>query len=77
MHTLHYLQAAHQCASYLQVGLKGAVHITGGGFPENLPRVLPAGCACQIDTSSWQVPPLYQWLQKAGAPALYYQFVNS
>ena len=41
-------------------------HITGGGLPGNLPRVLPAGCDAVIDESSWTWPPLFQWLQRAG-----------
>lgn len=48
------------------VGYKGAVHVTGGGFPENLPRVVPEGCACEIDRASWQIPELFKWLQAAG-----------
>ncbi|MDP1540582.1 MAG: phosphoribosylformylglycinamidine cyclo-ligase [Moraxellaceae bacterium] len=41
-------------------------HITGGGLPGNLPRVLPKGCDAVIDESSWTWPPLFQWLQSAG-----------
>ncbi len=41
-------------------------HITGGGLPGNLPRVLPAGCDAIIDESSWTWPPLFQWLQAEG-----------
>lgn len=41
-------------------------HITGGGLTENLPRVLPKQLAAQIDTQSWQLPELFQWLQQAG-----------
>lgn len=41
-------------------------HITGGGLPGNLPRVLPEGCDAVIDESSWQWPPLFQWLQQQG-----------
>ncbi|MDZ4297689.1 MAG: phosphoribosylformylglycinamidine cyclo-ligase [Moraxellaceae bacterium] len=41
-------------------------HITGGGLPGNLPRVLPEGCDAVIDESSWTWPPLFQWLQSAG-----------
>ncbi|GMH38502.1 hypothetical protein BSKO_06386 [Bryopsis sp. KO-2023] len=49
-----------------EIGLKGVVHITGGGFPENLPRVIPDGLACKIDKSSWDVPEIFKWIQKAG-----------
>ena len=41
-------------------------HITGGGLPGNLPRVLPEGCDARIDESSWTWPPLFQWLQAQG-----------
>ena len=41
-------------------------HITGGGLTENIPRVLPEGCAARIDTDSWQLPPVFQWLQQNG-----------
>jgi len=41
-------------------------HITGGGFWENIPRVLPDDCSAQIDKSSWQWPAIFEWLQNAG-----------
>lgn len=41
-------------------------HITGGGLPGNLPRVLPEGCDAIVDESSWTWPPLFQWLQAEG-----------
>jgi phosphoribosylformylglycinamidine cyclo-ligase len=41
-------------------------HITGGGLPGNLPRVLPEGCDAIVDESSWQWPALFQWLQAEG-----------
>ena len=49
-----------------QAALKAIAHITGGGLPENLPRVLPAGCGARIDLRSWRRPPLFDWLQAAG-----------
>lgn len=50
--------------------LKGLAHITGGGFPENVPRVLPDGLAAEIDASAWPLPPVYAWLVDIGvAPA--------
>ena len=39
--------------------LKGAAHITGGGFIDNIPRILPEACAAQIDTASWTLPPVF------------------
>lgn len=41
-------------------------HITGGGLLENIPRVLPANCKAVINTSSWDLPPVFKWLQKNG-----------
>ncbi|MGR8921456.1 MAG: phosphoribosylformylglycinamidine cyclo-ligase [Gammaproteobacteria bacterium] len=41
-------------------------HITGGGLTDNLPRVLPAGCAAEIDLDAWPLPPLFAWLREAG-----------
>ncbi|MDR5616232.1 phosphoribosylformylglycinamidine cyclo-ligase [Arsenophonus sp.] len=41
-------------------------HITGGGFWENIPRVLPANTQAQIDSASWQWPAIFSWLQQTG-----------
>src|SRR5437868_6707706 len=41
-------------------------HITGGGIPGNLPRVLPSGVRAEIDLSSWPVPPIFKYLAKVG-----------
>jgi phosphoribosylamine--glycine ligase/phosphoribosylformylglycinamidine cyclo-ligase len=46
--------------------LKGLVHITGGGFPENIPRVLPDNFGVEIDCKTWELPPLFAWLKKVG-----------
>jgi phosphoribosylformylglycinamidine cyclo-ligase len=46
--------------------LKGAAHITGGGLIENIPRVLPADYAAFLDESSWNLPPIFEWLQSTG-----------
>lgn len=51
----------------LQQGLvKGMAHITGGGITDNLPRILPPGLAAHLDTRSWRVPPLFEWLGRSG-----------
>jgi phosphoribosylformylglycinamidine cyclo-ligase len=46
--------------------LKGAAHITGGGITDNTPRILPAGVAIEVDTSSWPVPPVFELLRRLG-----------
>ncbi|KZK82708.1 Phosphoribosylformylglycinamidine cyclo-ligase [Pseudovibrio sp. Ad13] len=47
-------------------GIKALAHITGGGLPENLPRVLPDGLAARIDLSAISSPAVFGWLSKAG-----------
>jgi phosphoribosylformylglycinamidine cyclo-ligase len=49
--------------------IKGMAHITGGGLTENLPRTMPDGREPRVDRASWQVPPLFAWLQRAGGIA--------
>ena len=49
-----------------KVPVKALSHITGGGLLENIPRVLPDNCNAQIDTSSWQMPEVFKWLQSQG-----------
>ena len=44
--------------------VKALAHITGGGLPENLPRVLPDDCDARIDLGSWPVPPLFQLVRE-------------
>jgi phosphoribosylformylglycinamidine cyclo-ligase len=57
----------HSVAPLLTRGLvRGLAHITGGGLTDNLPRILPAGLAARIDLSSWEVPNLFQTLQREG-----------
>lgn len=46
--------------------LKGMSHITGGGFIENIPRVLPKDLGCYIDASAWSLPPVFQFLMRHG-----------
>ena len=49
-----------------QFDIHALSHITGGGFWENIPRVLPAGTKALINGSSWQWPEVFSWLQTAG-----------
>jgi phosphoribosylaminoimidazole synthetase len=58
---LRELQELHQ-----HVNVKGMAHITGGGFPGNIARILPAGVQATIDIHAWQVPPLFQTIARLG-----------
>ncbi len=46
--------------------IKGIAHITGGGLPGNIVRILPDGCWARINTQSWDVPPIFKLLQREG-----------
>ena len=48
------------------VDVHAIAHLTGGGFWENIPRVLPDNTRAVIDESSWQWPAVFNWLQTAG-----------
>jgi len=49
--------------------IRGIAHITGGGFVDNIPRVLPKGCDVVIRKGSWDVPPIFKLIQaKGGVP---------
>ena len=50
-------------------GIKALAHITGGGFPDNIPRVLPADFAAELDLAAIEVPPVFSWLAAAGGVA--------
>jgi len=46
--------------------VRGIVHVTGGGLVENIPRVLPGGCAVELDSSAWPRPPIFDAVQRLG-----------
>jgi phosphoribosylformylglycinamidine cyclo-ligase len=50
-------------------GVRALSHITGGGFVDNLPRVLPRDCDGFIRRGSWEIPPIFEWLAAAGKVA--------
>jgi len=60
-----YVQSILKC---LESGhkIKGIVHITGGGFYENIPRILPEKCAVKIDTKSFTIPEIFRLIKKEG-----------
>ena len=49
--------------------VKGLAHITGGGFPDNIPRVLPKGLGARIDLAKVPVLPVFKWLASEGGIA--------
>ncbi len=46
--------------------IKAISHITGGGFVENIPRILPENVSAHVDASQWHLPPVFDWLREAG-----------
>jgi phosphoribosylformylglycinamidine cyclo-ligase len=50
-------------------GIKALAHITGGGFPENIPRVLPKALAAEVDLAAIPVKPVFRWLASTGGVA--------
>jgi len=58
------------CLPAIRAGtVKALAHITGGGLPENLPRVLPAGLGARLDPAAWPRPAVFDWLHRAGGIA--------
>jgi phosphoribosylformylglycinamidine cyclo-ligase len=49
-----------------KVRIRGMAHITGGGFPDNLPRILPRNVDAVVDRSAWKPLPVFRFLQEAG-----------
>jgi phosphoribosylformylglycinamidine cyclo-ligase len=47
--------------------MKGAAHITGGGIPGNLNRILPPGVSARVDVGAWTVPPIFRLIAERGA----------
>jgi len=48
-------------------GILALAHVTGGGYPDNLPRVLPDGLAVDLDLDAFAPPPVFGWLKREGA----------
>ncbi len=48
--------------------VRALAHVTGGGIPGNLPRVLPTGLGARIDPASWERPRVFAWLDERGVP---------
>jgi phosphoribosylformylglycinamidine cyclo-ligase len=58
-----YFQAVYPLVA--QKVIKGLAHITGGGFYDNIPRILPAGCGVDINKGTWPTLPIFEFLQKS------------
>ncbi len=56
-------------AGKLGFSVRGLAHITGGGFPGNIPRVLPKGMAAAVDLNAITPPPVFSWLARTGGVA--------
>jgi phosphoribosylformylglycinamidine cyclo-ligase len=58
--------------------VKGLAHITGGGFTDNIPRTLPEGVSVRIKSGAWEVPPIFDLIQRMGTvdPAEMYRVFN-
>ena len=61
-----YLNILDKALHHPEQPIKALVHITGGGFYENIPRVLPKHLGAEINTQAWQVPALFQLIQQRG-----------
>ena len=58
---------ANACNAVLpKFDVNGIIHITGGGFFENIPRILPEGLAAKIKIGTWSVPPIFPYIKKCG-----------
>jgi phosphoribosylformylglycinamidine cyclo-ligase len=66
----HTLLVPHRCyfnaLKPLLSKIKGLAHITGGGFPGNVPRIMPENVTAHFDTSAWKVPPIFKLIQEHG-----------
>ena len=59
-----YVEAVHVLLREFQIS--GMAHITGGGFYDNLPRILPSACQSRLQKGNWEVPPIFSFLQEQG-----------
>ncbi|MEE2826636.1 MAG: phosphoribosylformylglycinamidine cyclo-ligase [Planctomycetota bacterium] len=66
--TVIYAKAIREVLNHYKVKcvVHGIAHVTGGGLAENIERILPEGVQVEIDASSWERPPIFEWLQENG-----------
>jgi phosphoribosylformylglycinamidine cyclo-ligase len=72
------LQKFNPSAAGAKPAVKGLAHITGGGFIDNIPRILPRHCDAAVRKGSWETPPIFQFLRASGGvgEAELYQVFN-
>jgi phosphoribosylformylglycinamidine cyclo-ligase len=63
---LQRITQAQQARPQPSASIHGMAHITGGGLLENIIRVVPDGLGLALDSSSWRLPPVFDWLQREG-----------
>lgn len=61
-----YVKEILNAISHMPYAIKGIAHITGGGFLDNIPRILPANCQVIIREGNWKIPPVFMMLQDKG-----------
>jgi phosphoribosylaminoimidazole synthetase len=73
-----YLRVLQSAITNPKSSIKALAHLTGGGFIENIPRVLPGNLDAVIDTAAWTIPPLFRLIQERGevAPEEMYRVFN-
>lgn len=61
-----YLREIAPLLEWQERSIKGLAHITGGGLLDNIPRVLPEGCAVELYADRWRVPPIFRLIERVG-----------
>jgi len=72
-----YVQPVLALLKALPTAVNAMVHVTGGGFYDNIPRILPDGLGVRLDSNAWNLPPVMRWLQEVGQldqPTLWHTF---
>jgi phosphoribosylformylglycinamidine cyclo-ligase len=64
--TVHRCYATSIIPLLSEFDIKGMAHITGGGFYENIPRILPVDCSVTIERRTWPIPPIFTLIQERG-----------
>ena len=62
----NYSNVIHSLMDGSKIEIKGIAHITGGGFIDNIPRILPNNCTAVIKKGSWEILPIFSIIQKEG-----------